>query len=384
MLLWSDNPLPPGVNMVDVSGNIPAGGEQQIELQVSSAGVPGGTHAGYVRVRSNDPQNPSYEIPIILNVSPEPCAAFNFAQQNCTKTVFFEDVTVNALGSWYWQFGDGSESFQQNPQHTYAVGGDYTVSMVGCNNFGCDTMVSIVSVADANGPVGISCTPQTLSYCCQAGVYEVHFNTINHLSSDGQSGYQNYSCTVGSLLVAGEQYPISIVTGPAYAEYVRVWIDYNNNGVFNANELVLADNAYQSHTGFVTIPGSAVKNTRLRMRVSSDANNIPTACSDVTNGQVEDYWVEIRTTIATNEPDSELKMSLFPNPSSGKVWLKLEQAQAETCLVQIHDAAGKLCWTDEVAPNGEAILLPALAQGAYFVKVQSEKAVKLERLIIVD
>ena len=34
-----------------------------------------------------------------------------------------------SLATWYWMFGDGSNSTQQNPTHVYAAGGIYTVSL---------------------------------------------------------------------------------------------------------------------------------------------------------------------------------------------------------------------------------------------------------------
>ncbi len=53
-------------------------------------------------------------------------------------TVQFTDLSVGAT-SWFWDFGDGNTSTQQNPSHTYNALGDYTVSLtvtttVGCSN----------------------------------------------------------------------------------------------------------------------------------------------------------------------------------------------------------------------------------------------------------
>lgn len=41
----------------------------------------------------------------------------------------FTDMTAGAPTSWYWQFGDGDVSTEQNPLHLYTVPGTYTVSL---------------------------------------------------------------------------------------------------------------------------------------------------------------------------------------------------------------------------------------------------------------
>ncbi|MBL7827766.1 MAG: PKD domain-containing protein [Saprospiraceae bacterium] len=381
---WTETPLPPGVLLNPVNGMIATNDEQNLSFSTNGVGVPAGTYAGFIRIRSNDPVHPSLQIPISVTVTPQPCITFSVERENCSKTVVFTDETVNTLSSWYWQFGDGGESFQQNPAHSYTSGGTYSVSLIGCNNFGCDTALQQVVVPNIQGPAPINCLPQTLSYCCQTGIAEVHLASLNHLSPDASEGYQDYSCNKGTLLAAGEQYPISIITGSAYNENVRVWIDFNNNSVFNGNELVFTGYNYINHQGFITIPISAVKNVRLRMRISSDANSVPVACGDVSNGQVEDYYVEIRTSVATNEPDETLGVTLFPNPGSGQVWMRIQAPSEETCQVQVSDASGKTVWTGVVQASETALPLPKLSAGTYFVKVQSSDLVKVERLIVIN
>ena len=41
----------------------------------------------------------------------------------------FQDATVPAPSAWLWEFGDGNTSSLQNPQHTYAQAGSYTVKL---------------------------------------------------------------------------------------------------------------------------------------------------------------------------------------------------------------------------------------------------------------
>lgn len=67
--------------------------------------------------------------------------AVNFMANDSTfcqapATVQFTDLTPGAV-SWEWDFGDGSTSTQQNPSHTYAQEGAYTVRLTAITAGGC-------------------------------------------------------------------------------------------------------------------------------------------------------------------------------------------------------------------------------------------------------
>ncbi len=160
----------------------------------------------------------------------------------------------------------------------------------------CSDMDSVL-ITVGTGPISPSCAPATFGYCCGMGIYNVTFNTINNTTPDGIEGYQDYSCTDGTNVIINQSYAISVQTGTGLEEDVRVWIDYNNDGVFDDNpatELVLvSDDSLTNHSGTITIPSSAMINTPLRMRVGSDyyINTSPQPCTNVEYGQFEDYTV---------------------------------------------------------------------------------------------
>lgn len=67
-------------------------------------------------------------------------ASFDSALDSCRTICFFDQSTVvggNSISSWEWDFGDGDLSTDQNPCHTYAMGGGYQVSLTITDPAGC-------------------------------------------------------------------------------------------------------------------------------------------------------------------------------------------------------------------------------------------------------
>ncbi|WP_245328276.1 GEVED domain-containing protein [Hymenobacter aquaticus] len=152
--------------------------------------------------------------------------------------------------------------------------------------------------AQAQCPAATSaCTPGSApssSYPFGMGILNVTLGTINNTTAGVQDGYRDYSCSGGTLLNVGADYPITVRTNTNTNENVRVWIDLNNDGALNATtELVFSSDAKKVHTGTVRLPVGTTIGTRLRMRVAADYSNspIPTPCSAPQYSQTEDYAV---------------------------------------------------------------------------------------------
>jgi len=107
----------------------------------------------------------------------------------------------------------------------------------------------------------------------------------------------NQSQSVISLL---ENTPYAITVETGYnPETVVVWIDFNNDGIFDPyTERVMKSIGqmnWETHTQTFTVPATGVTYcTPLRMRVASDfAIFDPEPCSNPVYGQTEDYIVII-------------------------------------------------------------------------------------------
>lgn len=76
----------------------------------------------------------------------QPVADFNFINVCIGTPTSFTDASTNAF-SWSWNFGDGSgTSAIQNPNYTFALPGNYTVTLIVSNGGLYDTIPKVVTV----------------------------------------------------------------------------------------------------------------------------------------------------------------------------------------------------------------------------------------------
>ena len=94
-------------------------------------------------------------IPIALGqfmspIPPQPALPIaNFSSDcisgNAPLSVRFTDFSKN-VEEWKWDFGDGTGSAQQNPEHAYSRAGNYKISLTGNNKNGTDSKFAAVTV----------------------------------------------------------------------------------------------------------------------------------------------------------------------------------------------------------------------------------------------
>jgi PKD repeat protein len=76
---------------------------------------------------------------------PAPVASFT-ATPVSGHTIQFADTSTGNPTTWLWDFGDGGGSSTENPSHTYAAAGNYSVKLTVSNSTGSSQTVSVVTV----------------------------------------------------------------------------------------------------------------------------------------------------------------------------------------------------------------------------------------------
>ena len=83
---------------------------------------------------------------------PIPVSLFSWVDTG--TTVYFSDLSAGAT-DWYWDLGDGTNSTDPNPVHTYASAGTFTVCQITSNSCGEDTICNQLTISLPIGKDGL-------------------------------------------------------------------------------------------------------------------------------------------------------------------------------------------------------------------------------------
>ena len=225
-----------------------------------------------------------------------------------------------------------------------------------------------------------------MSYCASAAdnadddwIDQVEFNTIDNESGsdDGYGDYTNMTTNVEP----GSTHTLTVTPDydffTALSVTTRAWIDWDQNGDFDNDELVLGpvnEVADVPVSAQVTVPNDAVLGaTRMRIKVTEGSNGNP--CQPSFNyGEVEDYCVTVvdDTVNPSVAENAELVFGLRPNPTSDLFTLRVNGVN-ESYRVTITDLQGRTLMIHDQFSNTEArINVSSFATGTYLVKVQDD------------
>jgi hypothetical protein len=111
-----------------------------------------------------------------------------------------------------------------------------------------------------------------------------------------------------------------------------------------------------------------------------------TIITDVTNGSVaqgvqQSYEISVVTEVE-EENDSSPIFSIYPNPSSDMVKLKIENCQIENFRYLLYDIKGNLLQNKKVEGNETSIVISKLESATYFLKVtENNKVLRTFKII---
>ena len=130
------------------------------------------------------------------------------------------------------------------------------------------------------------------------------------------NGYGLYS-DLGIVLKTTTPYQLILTPGYAsstYSEYIKVWVDIDQNGLFDDSELIIdPDFTITEATTFpFEIPESALPGLT-RMRVIMSYSEITSPCKAISYGEIEDYCVTIKDAIYCGGIDSLMIDDLMTN-----------------------------------------------------------------------
>lgn len=283
-----------------------------------------GTNTGmYYRSDSNnpDPDNPpsaSSRTAIIPQIQfdgdlMEPCSGAPFAGiiTDAMEVCGGSEISVTANGAtsgfsgliYQWQKREGSTGDWTNVDGANAR----TLAIVAPNS---DTEYRFSVTCDGNTDYSnsliLTIKPAADCFCTPGGTSSYHItdfsttggieNISNLASGNSAGGYGDFSDKVVSQEL-GESVSFTAVTNGTTTAGFRIWVDWNQNGVFEESEIMFSSSAYaNTHNGSFAVPVDALEGeTRMRVvnHYLSSVGNVDPCATNHTYGEFEDYTFDV-------------------------------------------------------------------------------------------
>ena len=267
-----------------------------------------------------------------------PCHA-NFTFHATGLDVSFTDASIagGAITSWQWDFGDGSTSTLQNPQHTYATGDTFHVCLTihdshGCSDTHChDVIVTSVHPCHASFTFGVDSTGTVIYF----------MNT-----SSGTTGTTTYNWDFGDGST-------STLENPTYT---------------------------YTHTGYHV--------------VCLYINDSTTGCSShfchvVFHGHVHHHHAALSSARVSDSPDDMISISIYPNPVQSSATVAYSLLESADVNIQIYDMLGSIVyeqglWNESEGQHSHEVNVSELAKGIYILKLNTNSESVIKKITITN
>ena len=268
-------------------------------------------------------------------------------------------------------------------------------AVVTCTGSGLSATTPIFTVS-VNSFLSCYCSPNTgttlvmydgESEMTQAVIAGTTFNASGfYVPLSGYVQLAPAGSNTGTLRI-GDTYTFKVVIDSfSYYPYsAGVWIDYNQNGVFDPTEFTLfTPDVYSGiFTGSVTIPSSCqTGQTGMRIISSDEYIDTTVSCSSIYYGEVADFVITIdsSTTYVPTTTTTDFSVNAFPNPATKMVTVNAHGTPGDNPAVTLTDVTGRVITKAVMTNNTTSIDMGGLAAGVYLLKYEDGKYVRVIRV----
>lgn len=223
-------------------------------------------------------------------------------------------------------------------------------------------------------------------------INSVSFGTLNNVTNSQYAAphYVFYNNLSVADFIPGTSYSLTINFTTAGGCGYGVWIDYNQNNIFETSEKIAGTTGYEmlevggspTITKSITIPSTATPgNTRMRVRIVEDDNynmtttdilpcNASTSATDIMDwGETEDYTIniEIESPDGINELNEVNNIVIYPNPAN--TTLMISQSEAANITYKIINVLGQVIQTGAINNSNRQINVSTFEEGIYYIQL---------------
>ena len=190
---------------------------------------------------------------------------------------------------------------------------------------------------------------------------------------------------IATALEPGGTYPLTLTpgySGTAFTERFTIWIDFNQNGVFEDTERVITNETTTSSLSTsMSIPSTAeIGVTKMRIGMAAISPPVPCPTADF-YGEFEDYCVYIGGYNAIDEIEgSSEDISVYPNPFQNTFAVQFSSQKER--LIEVRDISGKVVWLENSGANNIIIDLSSVENGIYLITSTDEEGNRITERIV--
>ena len=240
--------------------------------------------------------------------------------------------------------------------------------------------------------VNSNCAP---SMDCSVGDGLQLFQLLDIDNPSGCEGYGDFTDQMTNVEQGGT-HDVTFTTGYGN-QFVRIWIDFNDDYAYTLDELVLdnyeiADgggSGTYTETTQITIPSDApLGEHSMRVKTNWNAGVPDDACEETTYGETEDYMVNVVTSLGFGENElSESQFKIY-SADNDNFTIKLTTDYSDLITFTVYDVNGKIVVFNNIEKTTGASYIYDLnmsyaASGVYLIKMgNSTVGYKTGRIIV--
>jgi hypothetical protein len=236
------------------------------------------------------------------------------------------------------------------------------------------------------------CQPELIcSY--GVGIFRLELAEIDNVSGCDPSGYGNYS-NLTATMEPGSFNDLTITTEYG-SVFVKAWIDFNDNFIFEPEEIVVNDyeiapgqsSGNYTETMVLTIPPGAPNGEHL-MRVKTNYNEpVPEdPCEETLFGETEDYTAKVDDATGSSPLSDDGLQLVVTNRGGNNFNVSMQAGMSETLIITVHSLQGQTLLRNRVVPvNGTYrfdLDMSYAPRGIYLLRLGSEKFGKIKRIVV--
>lgn len=304
--------------------------------------------------------------------TPTSVPAVNFSASpllSCDGSVYFTDLSTQGPTSWQWNFGDGQTSTDQNPTHVYAASGNYTVTLISCNGFGCGTILTRTNYITVN----LGSNACSIINMPESGTVTVTGCSGTIYDSGGTSNYDN---STDGVLIIKPTGAVSVTLTFTSFNFENGW-DYLNiydGQTTSANEIGEYSGINLPEGGTITSTGNAIT---LNQYTDDSETRPGFICT----------WT-CSTTVGTNDASADnMNTIIYPNPATSELNLLYTFHGYQNLTVRMYNVLGTQVFEDKGGFMNEykhTLSVKDFAKGIYSISFTGENGASKTSTVVIE